>query len=99
MLLGTAVNVTLSGEVWNSTVELNVPVVLSVTRQFTQGVLLLRLGLETAVRSPVNVRVKLQSVPCAAKGRPANAASKIRSRAFRVVMPLIVRDSGRLGKG
>jgi hypothetical protein len=55
IVVGTAVQVELSGEVWKVTVELRVPVVLRVTRQFTQGVAPLRF--ETVV--PVALPVKL----------------------------------------
>jgi YbbR domain-containing protein len=61
-VFGTEVQFVLSGLVWNVTVELRVPVVLTVTRQLTQGVFADKFELETAVKSPVKVRVKAQSV-------------------------------------
>jgi hypothetical protein len=63
-VFGTAVNVTLSGEVRNVTVALRVPPVAasvdSVTRQFTQGVLPERFA-AVIVELPVKGRVKEQS--------------------------------------
>jgi hypothetical protein len=59
--LGTAVHVELSGEVWNVAVVVNVPVVLKVTRQLTQGVFPLKFDCDAWVASVVKVKVKEQS--------------------------------------
>ena len=61
-MLGTAVQVELSGEVLKVTVELKEPVVESVIRQLTQGVFPLRLGTPVWVALPVKVYVKEQAV-------------------------------------
>jgi hypothetical protein len=102
----------LSGEVWNSTVELSVPVVESVIRQLTQGVFPLTLELEAPTRFPVNVRVKLQSVAWAYAGwgrrglwwlvkvHTATRARRTKGRTLRrLVMPIIVDLLGGPGKG
>jgi len=90
IVFGTEVKVILSGEVWNVTVAARVPVTEYVIRQFTQGMLLLRLGLDVAVRLPVKVRVNAQSVSWAyawwlVKVQSATSRS-VKGRAFRIVV-------------
>ena len=64
---------------------MRVPVTEYVTRQFTQGVWPLRLELEVRFASVVKVRVKAQSVSCAARGKAIDAANSHERRAFRSV--------------
>jgi hypothetical protein len=96
-VFGTAVQVTLSGEVWNVTVELRVPVVERVTLQFTHGVLPEMFDWAVWVASVVKVKVNEQSgLFCAASGRHVKTAQRIRrvkGMALRsVVMPTLYGD-------
>jgi len=100
MVLGTAVQFKVSGEVGNVTVVVKVPVVENVTRQLTQGVLPERFEWVFAAwvpSSPVKGKVNEQSgLFCAASGRHVRAAQRIRrvkGMALRsVVMPHILRQ-------
>ena len=60
-VFGTAVKVTLSGDVLKVTVVVSVPVVVNVIRQLTHGVFFERFDMPAWVASVVKVKVKEQS--------------------------------------